>query len=107
MAKLVSNMNEELPLTPRSKVALSKAAAFAKECDHSYIGTEHLMVGLLSLDGGYVIEMLNRNGVDVAKLRAILRNEIKGGISSAQIPKTDLSEVVALMRMLADRLDKL
>lgn len=63
----------ELPATSRLKTALDLAASEAKQLGHSYLGTEHLLLGLLAEAHGIGATALGAAGV---KLDAA-RDEIK------------------------------
>lgn len=60
------------PLTPRSQKAIREAAEFAKECVHAYVGTEHLLVGLLRLNDGIAFNFLSAAGIKEEAFRAWL-----------------------------------
>lgn len=53
----------ELPYTTRGKGALEAALAEARSLNHSYVGTEHLLLGLLREDHGIAAKVLNTFGV--------------------------------------------
>lgn len=53
----------ELYLTPRSKRVLELAVAIASRMGHSYVGTEHLLLGLLQDGGGVAIELLHAHNL--------------------------------------------
>ena len=55
-------------LTPRAKRVLELAVKFSKRSSASVIGTEHILMGLLSDGDNYAIKFLNDLGVDVAAL---------------------------------------
>ena len=53
----------KLPLTPRSKSVLAAAESEARRLDCSYVGTEHLLLGLLVEREGIAAEVLRTLGV--------------------------------------------
>lgn len=59
----------EIPFTPRAKRVLELAWQESKRLGHSYIGTEHLLLGLLYEGGGVAIEVLEKLDVDLEQLR--------------------------------------
>lgn len=59
----------ELPYTSRAKKVLEFAMAEARELNHSYVGTEHLLLGLLREEKGIAAEVLNRLGVTLKEVR--------------------------------------
>lgn len=74
----------ELCLTPRSKQALELAAKEAQELGHSYIGTEHLVLGILREGTAAGSEILRRMDVDLERVRAgVIRVLMTAGSSVA------------------------
>jgi ATP-dependent Clp protease ATP-binding subunit ClpC len=59
-----------IPFTPRAKRVLQFAAAEARELHHNYIGTEHLLLGLLREEEGVAAQVLRTLGVDIESVRA-------------------------------------
>src|SRR5690554_398492 len=59
----------ELPYTSRAKKVLEFAMAEARELNHSYVGTEHLLLGLLREEKGIAAEVLNQLGVTLDEAR--------------------------------------
>ncbi|MEX2527378.1 MAG: ATP-dependent Clp protease ATP-binding subunit [Gemmatimonadota bacterium] len=60
----------ELPYTSRAKKVLEFAMAEARELSHSYVGTEHLLLGLLREEKGVAAQVLNSLGVTLEEARA-------------------------------------
>ena len=60
----------ELPYTSRAKKVLEFAMAEAREMSHSYVGTEHLLLGLLREEKGIAAQVLNSLGVTLEGARA-------------------------------------
>src|SRR5690554_1135200 len=60
----------ELPYTSRAKKVLEYAMAEARELHHSYVGTEHLLLGLLREEKGIAAQVLNSLGVTLEEARA-------------------------------------
>jgi ATP-dependent Clp protease ATP-binding subunit ClpC len=60
----------ELPYTSRAKKVLEFAMAEARELNHSYVGTEHLLLGLLREEKGIAAQVLNSLGVSLEEARA-------------------------------------
>ncbi|MDR0788360.1 MAG: ATP-dependent Clp protease ATP-binding subunit [Gemmatimonadota bacterium] len=59
----------ELPYTSRAKKVLEFAMAEARELNHSYVGTEHLLLGLLREEKGIAADVLNQMGVTLEEAR--------------------------------------
>ncbi len=60
----------ELPYTSRAKKVLEFAMAEARELNHSYVGTEHLLLGLLREEKGIAAQVLNSIGISLEEARA-------------------------------------
>jgi len=69
----------DIPFTPRSKKALELAAEEARSLGHNYIGTEHLLLGLIREGEGAASQVLLNLGLDLGKVR----NEIMELLGSA------------------------
>jgi excisionase family DNA binding protein len=69
---------EGLPLTPRSQNALRLAQEQAIAMGHSYIGCEHLLLGILEGETGVGFEILRELGVSYEKARAEVMKLVKG-----------------------------
>jgi ATP-dependent Clp protease ATP-binding subunit ClpC len=88
----------ELPYTSRAKKVLEYAMAEAREMNHSYVGTEHLLLGLLREEKGIAAQVLHSLGVTLEEARSetlkVLGSDaspgepagIGGGIPSAGAP---------------------
>ncbi len=60
----------ELPYTSRAKKVLEYAMAEARELNHSYVGTEHLLLGLLREEKGIAAQVLNSLGLTLDEARS-------------------------------------
>lgn len=72
----------DIPFTPRAKKALELATEEARGLGHNYIGTEHILLGLLREEEGIASQVLFSLGVDIKKAK----NEIAallGGVSES------------------------
>lgn len=82
---------DALPQTPRTRKAIEYALAEARELRHTYVGTEHLLLGLLREEEGVAAQILMNLGVFLKSVRSkvlqLLGHDIK-------LPETD--EVEAL-----------
>ena len=63
----------ERPYTSRALQALKLADANAARLGHPYIGTEHLLIGLLEEATGPAAQVLNRLGVTAEGVRQVWR----------------------------------
>ncbi len=60
----------EIPFTPRAKKVLELSWDEAKQLGHNYIGTEHLLLGLIREGEGIGTKVLENLGVDLNKCRS-------------------------------------
>ncbi len=72
----------DIPFTPRSKKALELSAEEARALGHNYIGTEHLLLGLVKEGEGMAYRVLLNLGLDLGKLRNEVM-ELLGSTSAA------------------------
>jgi predicted dehydrogenase len=64
------------PYTPRAKKVLALAAKEAKRLKHTYVGTEHILLGLLREGDGVGWRVLKNLGVDVEQTRLEILREL-------------------------------
>ena len=73
----------QLQMTPRTKHVLNLAQEAANSRGHNYIGTEHILLGLLSDGGGVAMQLLASKGIRpedvVEKVNAIVGGDETGG----------------------------
>jgi len=69
----------DIPFTPRAKKALELAAEEARALGHNYIGTEHLLLGLIREGEGIASQVLLNLGMDLNTVR----NEVMELLGSA------------------------
>jgi len=79
----------DLPYTSRAKKVLELAMSEARELNHSYVGTEHLLLGLLREEKGIAAQVLTDSGVNLDAARTetlrLLGTEMPpGGTPTAQ-----------------------
>jgi ATP-dependent Clp protease ATP-binding subunit ClpC len=68
--KAAAAAGPDLPYTSRAKKVLELAMTEARELNHSYVGTEHLLLGLLREEKGIAAQVLNDAGVTLEQARA-------------------------------------
>ncbi len=80
----------DLPYTNPAKKVLEFAMVEARELNHSYVGTEHLLLGLLRERKGIAAQTLNSLGVTIDEARAetlkVLGSDVASS-GSAAVPK--------------------
>ena len=82
----------DIPFTPRAKKALELAAEEARSLGHNYIGTEHLLLGLVKEAESIASQVLLNMGLDLTKVRnevmSLLGSATPGFGAQAQTAKT-------------------
>ncbi len=77
----------ELPYTNPAKKVLEFAMAEARELNHSYVGTEHLLLGLLRESKGIAAQVLNSLGMTIEEARGetltVLGSDVSSGSAAA------------------------
>src|SRR5690242_12052596 len=86
--KAAQTTGPDLPYTSRAKKVLELAMSEARELNHSYVGTEHLLLGLLREEKGIAAQVLTDTGVNLDAARAetlrLLGTEMPAGGATAQ-----------------------
>ncbi len=82
----------EVPLTPKARRAIDLAVAEAKKLQHSYIGTEHLLLGLLQEGEGVASQVLKNLGVDLEETRGRILEKLKMEYGSQTGPEAPPAE---------------
>ncbi|MGI8858259.1 MAG: Clp protease N-terminal domain-containing protein [Thermomicrobiales bacterium] len=88
-APAINPNRDLLRFTPRARAALDFAREETVPFNHNYIGTEHLLLGLLRVEEGVAARVLNKLDVDLEKCRALLLH-ICGRGSGAVPPPEEL-----------------
>ena len=73
-----------IPYTPRVKKVLALAAKEAKALNHSYVGTEHILLGLLREGDGVAARVLKSLDVDIERTRNEILSELDPNFSPAK-----------------------
>jgi len=88
----------EIPFTPRAKRVLELSLEEARQLGHNYIGTEHLLLGLIREGEGVAARVLENLGVDLSKVRTqVIRmlgetaevSTVSGGQGRTKTPTLD------------------
>ena len=77
--------------TPRAQQVLALARKEADRFNHNYIGTEHVLLGLIKLGQGVAVSVLQRMGLDLESVRMEVEKEVGTGPDqkkSSNIPYT-------------------
>jgi len=103
----------EIGLTPRAKKVVELAVDEARRMNHTYIGTEHLLIGLLREGEGVAAGVLESLGVTLDKVRAETHRILshtsgtgsQGSRSSSKTPTLDQLGIDLTVAARADKLD--
>ncbi|USR90671.1 ATP-dependent Clp protease ATP-binding subunit [Phormidium yuhuli AB48] len=97
----------EIPFTPRAKRVLELSLEEARQLGHNYIGTEHLLLGLIREGEGVAARVLENLGVDLSKVRTqVIRMlgetaEVAAGSSGGRTKTPTLDEFGSNLTQLA------
>ncbi|MBS7566935.1 ATP-dependent Clp protease ATP-binding subunit [Mucilaginibacter sp. Bleaf8] len=100
----------EAKFSPRVKDVISYSREEALRLGHDYIGTEHLLLGLIRDGDGIAIKLLKGLNVDTAKLRRAVEDAVKGttgtNVHIGSIPLTKQAEKVLKITYLEAKIFK-
>ena len=100
----------EAKFSPRVKDVIQYSREEALRLGHDYIGTEHLLLGLIRDGDGVAIKLLKELAVDTAKLRRSVEDAVKGTIGTnvhiGSIPLTKQAEKVLKITYLEAKIFK-
>ncbi|KAF0094182.1 MAG: ATP-dependent Clp protease ATP-binding subunit ClpC [Puniceicoccaceae bacterium 5H] len=86
--------------TPRAQQVLALARKEADRFHHNYVGTEHLLLGLINLGQGVAVNVLQKMGLDLETVRSAVEKQVGKGPAakpSGNIPYTPrVKKVLAL-----------
>jgi ATP-dependent Clp protease ATP-binding subunit ClpC len=82
-----SAVTGEIGFTPRSKKVLELSFDEARNLGHNYIGTEHLLLGLIREGEGVAAAVLNNLGANLHSVRASVIEMLSGTMPSGGQPK--------------------
>src|SRR4051812_1065842 len=82
--KMIGN----IPYTPRVKKVLALAAKEAKALNHTYVGTEHILLGLLREGDGVAARVLKNLDVDIEQTRQEILKELDPNFAASEEQQT-------------------
>src|SRR6266568_4974074 len=65
--------------TPRAQQVLALARKEADRFNHNYVGTEHLLLGLIKLGQGVAVNVLQKMGLDLETVRMEVEKQVGSG----------------------------
>jgi len=95
----------DLPLSPRAKRVLDLAIGEARNMKVNYVGTEHILLGLLTENEGIAFQVLSASGIDANSVRLELKHllssserqpEEEGTVSTGSTKKQPRSKTPSL-----------
>ncbi len=78
----------KLPQTPRAKKVIEYAIEEARNLGHNYVGTEHLLLGLLRERDGVAAQVLMNLGLKLEEVREEVLNLLGAGVESEANPES-------------------
>jgi ATP-dependent Clp protease ATP-binding subunit ClpA len=77
---------EHIPFSSRARMVLELAFRVSLELGHKYIGTEHILLGLIREGSGVAIRTLTNMGIDLDNLRRLVLDIISGDPEAEHAP---------------------
>jgi ATP-dependent Clp protease ATP-binding subunit ClpC len=77
----------EYPLTERVEEALRKAQEAARRLGHQYVGTEHILLGVLAEPSGELAVLLRTHGADPDAVPVIVERTVNRGKAMESHPR--------------------
>jgi predicted dehydrogenase len=65
--------------TPRARQALALAGKEAERFNHNFVGTEHLLLGLIALNQGVAVTVLRKLGLELERVRMEIEKQVGTG----------------------------
>jgi ATP-dependent Clp protease ATP-binding subunit ClpC len=100
----------EAKFSPRVKDVISYSREEALRLGHDYIGTEHLLLGLIREGDGVAIKVVKSLGIDTARLRKSVEDAVRGtsgtNVNLGNIPLTKQAEKVLKITYLEAKIFK-
>ncbi|TVQ59548.1 MAG: NDP-hexose 4-ketoreductase, partial [Phycisphaerales bacterium] len=82
----------KLPQTPRAKKVIEFAIEEARNLNHNYVGTEHLLLGLLREHDGVAAQVLMNLGLKLEEVREEVLNLLGAGMESDEVESAGKGE---------------
>ena len=72
--------------TAKANDALNSAISSAQKLGHTYVGSEHLLLGLLNIGSGVAAAVLNKSGITAEKIEELIKKDIGFGTPTKLSP---------------------
>ncbi len=89
--------------TPRAQQVLALARKEADRFSHNYVGTEHILLGLIKLGQGVAVSVLERMGLDLDTVRMEVEKEVGTGSATGSQTNIPYTPRVKKVLQLADK----
>ena len=90
--------------TPRAQQVLALARKEADRFNHNYVGTEHLLLGLIKLGQGVAVNVLQKMGLDLETVRMEVEKQVGSGPETKMVGNVPYTpRVKKCWRLLAKR----
>ncbi|MGH2496927.1 MAG: Clp protease N-terminal domain-containing protein [Ktedonobacteraceae bacterium] len=96
----------EIGLTPRARKVIDLSIDEARRLNHHYIGTEHLLLGLVREGEGIAAGVLESLGVNLEKVRMATISVLSGSGAAQALWKTDAETIVLIDQEVASSQDE-
>jgi ATP-dependent Clp protease ATP-binding subunit ClpC len=94
-----------IPFTPRAKKVLELSLREALQLGHNYIGTEHILLGLISEGDGVAAQVLVRLGADLNRVRQQVIELLAGHQAKEPVPAPSAAGELRLLPTVQARLE--
>ncbi len=89
--------------TPRAQQVLSLARKEADRFNHNYVGTEHLLLGLIKLGQGVAVNVLQKMGLDLETVRMEVEKQVGSGPETKMVGNIPYTPRVKKVLALANK----
>ena len=84
-----------IPFTPRAKKVLELSLREALQLGHDYIGTEHILLGLIREGEGVAAQVLQKLGADLDRVRQTVIQVLSGFGAGSEGPRVHIEAEIA------------
>src|SRR5258708_972171 len=89
--------------TPRAQQVLALARKEADRFNHNYVGTEHLLLGLIKLGQGVAVNVLQKMGLDLETVRMEVEKQVASGRETMMVVNIPYTQRVKKVLALAGK----
>src|SRR3984893_11907675 len=89
--------------TPRAQQVLALASKEAERFNHNYVGTEHLLLGLIKLGQGVAVNVLQNMGLDLKTVRMEVEKHVESHPETKMVGNIPYTPRVKKVLALADK----